>query len=133
MIENQGVKLVPFRRETKLTRYLALPKELLKLNISPTAMVVYALLLDRANLSQKNSWTDERGRVYVHFATENMAQYLGQSEGSARRVMKSLEDHGLIKRGNKGFKHPNEIFLWIPTGSVDNLVETVRADMADAS
>ena len=29
MTENQGVKLVPFRRETKLTRYLALPKELL--------------------------------------------------------------------------------------------------------
>ena len=133
MIEKQGVKLVPFRRETKLPRYLALPKVLLKLNISPAAMVVYALLLDRATLSQKNSWTDERGRVYVHFATENMAQYLGQSEGSARRIMKSLEDHGLIKRVNKGFKHPNEIFLWIPTGSVDNLVETVRADMADAS
>ena len=133
MIDNQGVKLVPFRRETKLTRYLAMPKELLQLNISPTAMVVYALLLDRANLSQKNSWTDERGRVFVHFATENMAQYLGQSEGSARRIMKSLEDHGLIKRVNKGFKHPNEIFLWIPTGSVDNLVETGLADMADAS
>jgi len=130
MIENQGVKLVPFRRETKLTRYLALPKELLKLDLSTTAMVVYALLLDRANLSQANGWTDEKGRVYVHFATENMAQYIGQSEGSARRVMKDLEDHGLIKRVNKGYKHPNEVFLWVPTGSVDNLVDILGAESA---
>ena len=130
MTENPGVKLVPFRRETKLTRYLALPKELLKLDISPTAMVVYALLLDRANLSQANGWTDEKGRVYVHFATENMAQYIGQSEGSARRVMKDLEDHGLIKRVNKGYKHPNEVFLWVPTGSVDNLVDILGAESA---
>ena len=130
MTENPGVKLVPFRRETKLTRYLALPKELLKLDISPTAMVVYALLLDRANLSQKSGWTDEKGRVYVHFATENMAQYIGQSEGSARRVMKDLEDHGLIKRVNKGYKHPNEVFLWVPTGSVDNLVDILGAESA---
>ena len=129
----QENNLIPYRKSTELCRFMPVPKAVLDMGLSYGAVIAYGLLLDRANLSQKNSWTDERGRVYVHFATENMAQYLGQSEGSARRVMKSLEDHGLIKRVNKGFKHPNEIFLWIPTGSVDNLVETVRADMADAS
>ena len=130
MIENQGVKLVPFRRETKLTRYLALPKELLKLNISPTAMVVYALLLDRANLSQKNSWTDEKGRVYVHFAFESIAMYMGFSEATARRALKELEKQELIYKVPTGYMKPYQIYLRIPTDSVDNLVENIRAESA---
>lgn len=130
MIENQGVKLVPFRRETKLTRYLALPKELLKLDLSTTAMVVYALLLDRANLSQKSGWTDERGRVYIHFSFESVAMYLGFSEATARRALKELEKHELIYKVPTGYMKPNQIYLRVPTGSVDNFVENLRAESA---
>lgn len=130
MTENPGVKLVPFRRETKLTRYLALPKELLKLDISPTAMVVYALLLDRANLSQKSGWTDEKGRVYVHFSFESVAMYMGFSEATARRALKELETNKLIHKVPTGFMKPNQIFLHIPSGSVENLVEIPQTESA---
>ena len=130
MMENQGVKLVPFRRETKLTRYLALPKELLKLNISPTAMVVYALLLDRANLSQKSGWTDERGRVYIIFSVESLGMYLGREKRSMQRALKELEEHKLILRLRRGRMEPNHIFLHIPTGSVDNPVESIPTHSA---
>ena len=125
MIENQGVKLVPFRRETKLTRYLALPKELLKLNISPTAMVVYALLLDRANLSQKNSWTDEKGHVYLVFSIESLGLYIGREKRSILRCLKELEQNELIIRVRRGKQQPNQYYLRVPTGSVDNLVENI--------
>ena len=130
MTENPGVKLVPFRRETKLTRYLALPKELLKLDLSPTAMVVYALLLDRANLSQKSGWTDEKGRVYVHFAFESIAMYMGFSKATARRALKELEKQELIYKIPTGYMKPNQIYLRIPTGSVDNLVDTLQSESA---
>ena len=130
MIENQGVKLVPFRRETKLTRYLALPKELLKLDLSPTAMVVYALLLDRANLSQANGWTDEKGRVYIIFSVESLGLYLGREKRSIQRVLKELEEHDLITRLRRGHMEPNHIFLHIPVGSVDNPVESIPSHSA---
>jgi DNA-binding MarR family transcriptional regulator len=130
MTENQGVKLVPFRRETKLTRYLALPKELLKLDLSTTAMVVYALLLDRANLSQANGWTDETGRVYVIFSVESLGMYLGREKRSIQRVLKELEKHNLITRLRRGNMEPNHIFLRIPAGSVDNPVESIPSHSA---
>ena len=40
---------------TPLPRYYPLPQFLLDLNISSTSKILYALLLNRANLSQKNT------------------------------------------------------------------------------
>ena len=50
---------------TPLPRYLPFPKFLLDAQLSHTAKLLYALLLDRATLSRKNNWTDEQGRIYV--------------------------------------------------------------------
>ena len=50
---------------TPLPPYLPYPRFLLTENLSLTAKLLYTLLLDRATLSQKNSWVDERGFVYV--------------------------------------------------------------------
>ena len=40
--------------ETELPAYLPYPRFLLKMDISHTAKLLYALLLDRSTLSQKN-------------------------------------------------------------------------------
>lgn len=48
------MKLVRYTREGGLTNYLPLPRPLLELDLSGTALLLYALLLDRATLSQKN-------------------------------------------------------------------------------
>ena len=40
------------------TSYLPYPRFLLKMDISHTAKLLYALLLDRSTLSQKNGWQD---------------------------------------------------------------------------
>ena len=40
-----------------------------------TAALTYALLLDRAHLSQLNGWTDEAGRVYLIFPVEKSARF----------------------------------------------------------
>ena len=46
--------------ETIVPSYLPYPRFLLKMDLSQTAKLLYALLLDRSTLSQKNGWTDDR-------------------------------------------------------------------------
>ena len=41
------------------------PRFLFKMEISQTAKLLYALLLDRSTLSQKNKWQDDEGRIYI--------------------------------------------------------------------
>ena len=45
--------------DTKLLPYLPYPRFLLGADLTQTAKVLYAVLLDRANLSRANGWTDE--------------------------------------------------------------------------
>ena len=52
---------------TPLPQYLPYPRFLLDTDLSHTAKLLYTLLLDRATLSQKNNWMDERGFGYVIF------------------------------------------------------------------
>ncbi len=47
-----------------LPQYLPYARLLLDTDLSHTAKLLYTLLLDRATLSQKNNWVDERGFVY---------------------------------------------------------------------
>lgn len=61
-------------RGTPLLRYFPLPQFLLDVDISSTSKIVFALLLNRANLSQKNVWEDEVGHVYWVYTIEDMAK-----------------------------------------------------------
>ena len=45
--------------DTPLPLFLPYPVFLLKMEISQTAKLLYALLLDRSTLSQKNKWQDD--------------------------------------------------------------------------
>lgn len=46
--------LCPFTRDTQLSGFLTLPKSLLCWGLSPGALLVYGLLLDRGKLSQRS-------------------------------------------------------------------------------
>ena len=99
---------------TPLPRYLPFPKFLLDAQLSHTAKLLYALLLDRATLSRKNNWTDEQGRIYVVYPIPKLAQTLGCSFSSITRSLTELTNAGLIKRTRSGFSKPSRIFLKIP-------------------
>ena len=51
--------------DTGLPPYLPYPRFLLKMDISQTAKLLYALLLDRTTLSQRNGWQDDQGRTFI--------------------------------------------------------------------
>ncbi len=59
--------------DTDLPPYFPYPQFLMDMPLSHTAALTYALLLDRAHLSQLNGWTDEAGRVYLIFPVEKIA------------------------------------------------------------
>ena len=99
---------------TPLPRYLPFPKFLLDAQLSHTAKLLYALLLDRATLSRKNNWTDEQGRIYVVYPIPKLAQALGCSFSSITRSLTELTNAGLIERTRSGFSKPSRIFLKIP-------------------
>ena len=79
-----------------LPQYLPYARFLLDADLSHTAKLLYTLLLDRATLSQKNNWADERGFVYVIFPISSLSEALRCSTMSIKRALRSLEDADLI-------------------------------------
>ena len=100
---------------TPLPQYLPYPRFLLDTDLSHTAKLLYTLLLDRATLSQKNNWMDERGFVYVIFPLSSLSDALRCSTMSIKRALRSLEDADLIERRRGHIAVPNNIFVKVPT------------------
>ena len=84
-------------------------------DLSHTAKLLYTLLLDRATLSQKNNWMDERGFVYVIFPLLSLSDALQCSTMSIKRALRSLEDADLIERRRSRIAVPNSLFVKVPT------------------
>ena len=100
---------------TPLPQYLPYARFLLDTDLSHTAKLLYTLLLDRATLSQKNNWVDERGFVYVIFPISSLSEALRCSTMSIKRALRSLEDADLIERRRGRITVPNSIFVKVPT------------------
>lgn len=90
--------MVPYTPSTQLEHFAPLPKNLLHLDLSIGAMVVYALLLDRGSLSRKSGWYDEDGWVYVIYTVGRLAMTLRKGESTIKRWLRELEEAGLIYR-----------------------------------
>lgn len=109
--------LHPFTRQTALTGYYPVPRDVLNHNLPPTAILLYAVLLDRATLSRKNGWKDEAGRVYVLYPIEKLAETLHVSETAVKRHLAELTRDGLIERQRPVGNGPSHIFVNIPEES----------------
>ena len=102
--------------DTNLPPYFPYPQFLMDMALSHTAALTYALLLDRAHLSQLNGWTDEVGRVYLVFPVEKIAAALNRSLSSAKNALSELSVAGLIERKRRGHFLPNLIYVKLPEG-----------------
>lgn len=108
------MKLSRYTRQTKLTDYLPLPRALLRLELSATALLLYALLLDRATLSQKNGWWSPEGWVYVRYPIARLAAALGRGVTVIKDRLRELEQAGLIRRVTPRRGEASQIFLYLP-------------------
>lgn len=100
--------------ETPLPRYYPLPQFLLEINISSTAKILYALLMNRANLSQKNAWEDEQGRVYFVYTIEELAADMKKGQTVIKNVLNELSKQGLLERVRAEFGRANHLYIKIP-------------------
>ena len=107
--------------DTRINHYLPYPTYLLDLSISQTAKTLYALLLNRATLSQKNNWFDEYGRVYIRFTIEAMSDALNKSQTIIKKALNELENAELIERRKAGFGKSNLLYVKLMDLSVGNL------------
>lgn len=106
---------------TPLPRYLPLPIFLLDMDISSTSKILFALLLNRANLSHKNFWKDEKGHVYCIYTIEEMANDMHKSKTAIKSALNELSKNGLLERIRAEFGRANHLYIKIPAGA-----DTVR-------
>lgn len=102
--------------ETNKHKYYQVPKELndnpcYRYALTSDAKLIYAVLLDRMELSRKNNWVNDQGEIFLLYAKENIAEILGISERTVYRSFAVLEDVGLIKQERQGVNKPNKIYI----------------------
>ena len=102
--------------DTKLPSYLPYPRFLIEADLTQTAKLLYAVLLDRANLSVANSWQDDEGQIYIVFPVSKIANAVDRSPMTVKNALTELETAGLIERRRQGFSLPNRIYVKIPDG-----------------
>lgn len=96
--------------------YYQIPQELFvnslyKEKLNSDSKILYAFLLDRLSLSQKNHWFDEYGRVYLIFTREEVQNKLCLSEKTVTKAFKQLTDTNLIAEKRQGLGKPNLIYV----------------------
>ena len=105
--------------------YMQYPKFLLLSDLNETCRELYMILLDRARLSQKNNWTDDKGHVYIIYPIRNLTKIMKKSQTTIKDSLKILETNGYIERVQQGFQKPNRIYVMIPE---DALTVEIPAD-----
>ena len=92
----------PYLTDTRLQglQYIIVPKALLtsapRLGLDVDDAVMYCVLRSRCDLSLRNGWLDELGRVYIYYTREQMASYLGWGKKKTIDAFRHLTDAGLI-------------------------------------
>ena len=100
--------------DTGLPPYLPYPRFLLKMDISPTAKLLYALLLDRCTLSQKNGWQDSEGRTFIVYPISEIAEMLDKGCTSVKGALSELDAAVLLERKRAGFSAANRLYVKVP-------------------
>ena len=118
----------PYRRlhekDSKLLPYLPYPRFLLDVDLTQTAKVLYAVLLDRANLSRANGWMDEDGNIYIVFPLNKIADLVDKGPSTVKNALTELETAGLIERRRCGNGMPNRIYVKQPDSQdIDRLMD----------
>ena len=81
-------------------------------NISCEAKVLYGILLSRMELSAKNGWIDDQGRIFIICTTEEIMEKLNCGNQKAVKLMSELEKGcELIERKRQGLGKPNLIYV----------------------
>lgn len=80
-------------------------------DLSTDAKTLYGILLDRMSLSAQNGWLDEQGRVFIIFTIEDVKRSLCCADNKATKLLRELEEFGLIERKRRGLGRPSLVYV----------------------
>lgn len=83
-------------------------------HLSTDAKLLYGILLDRMQLSVKNRWIDEDGKVFIYYPRQNIMDALTCGNKKAGQLLAELDDRngiGLITRIHQGLGKPDKIYV----------------------
>ena len=93
-------------------------------DLSTDAKTLYGTLLDRMSLSVKNEWFDKKGRVFIIFTIEDVKRTLRCADNKATRLLRELEEFGLIERKRRGQGKP--CLVYVKNFSAESSKERVK-------
>lgn len=97
------------------SEFLRLPLSLLAnpkyKQMSLEAKFIYALLLNRMTLSQRNNWINKDNEVYLIYTREEAANTLNISYRKAIAAFKELIQNGLLHEQRQGLGAPNLLYV----------------------
>ena len=63
------------------------------------------------SLSVKNEWFDKQGRVFIIFTIEDVKRALCCADNKATKLLRELENFGLIERKRRGLGKPSLVYV----------------------
>ena len=112
----------------ELFSFFRIPKALFQeqrfQDLSTDAKTLYSILLDRMSLSVKNEWFDKQGRVFIIFTIEDVKRSLCCADNKATKLLRELENFGLIERKRRGLGKPS--LVYVKNFSVESSKESVK-------
>ena len=112
----------------ELFSFFRIPKALFQeqrfQDLSTDAKTLYGILLDRMSLSVKNEWFDKKGRVFIIFTIEDVKRTLRCADNKATRLLRELEEFGLIERKRRGQGKP--CLVYVKNFSSESSKESVK-------
>ena len=99
----------------ELFSFFRIPKALFQeqrfQDLSTDVKTLYGILLDRMSLSVKNEWFDKQGRVFIIFTIEDVKRALCCADNKATKLLRELENFGLIERKRRGLGKPSLVYV----------------------
>lgn len=107
-----------YGRESEQFSFFRVPKVLFTdptfKNLSSDAKILYGILLDRMELSNKNGWVDKHNRIYIYFTIESIMETMNWGKGKAIKTLSELDNIkgiGLVEKKRQGQGKPTKIYV----------------------
>lgn len=93
--------------------------------LSVEAKLLYGMMIDRMELSMRNGWVDDRGKIYIYFTVDEVKERLHCANDKAVRLMREPDSDkgiGLLETVRQGLGKPNRIYVknFASGGDMDN-------------
>ena len=79
-------------------------------SLSNEAKLLYAMILRRTDLSRKNRWADDYGKIYLYYPINEVCNLLRCGRQKAVDTLRELQYADLVSIKKQGCGKPNRIY-----------------------